>query len=506
MHPSGRRTTALAPRIAVLSLALLTPALFTGAAQATTPAPLYTVTDLGTLTTGGTSVATGINNAGEVVGYGVSSTGIEHGFKWVNGAISDLGTESGGNDSVANAVNDAGQIAGTASRSDGGYGYPVRWSAAGVIQDLGGTVTNSLGVGNAIDPAGRVAGGQRPADSEGSPIGILYSQTGTPTYLGNPPDSLNAANGVNAKDQVVGSPAFEWQNGTVTLLPIVPGGEGAGAYAINISGQIVGTVAEPGVTDPEDAALWQNGVLTDLGTIDGIQYNAATAINAAGQIVGTANPNCQPCAAPEAWLRQPGGPLTALSTLVAANSGWTFQQATGINDRGQIVGAGLHNGSLHAFLLTPVFSANVNFATTGSPVPAGYFVDSGAAYGTHGSLSYNWNVADPSDTRERNSGSSPDVRYDTLFQMQRSGGAGSWKIAVPNGTYLVHAVGGDPGYTDTTYRITVNGSLIVSGTPSTATHWFEGSVQVTVTNGLLTLTNGAGSGNDKIDYIDIIAS
>jgi probable HAF family extracellular repeat protein len=191
------------PRAAVFGLALLVPLALTPLAQAGTAqpatAPLYSITDLGTLTSGGTSVAQAINNAGEVVGYGETSTGIEHGFSWTRGVLADLGTEPGGGYSRANAVNDAGQIAGTADRTAGGYGYPVRWSAAGVIQDLGGTVTNSLGVGNAIDQAGRVAGGQRPADSEGSPIAILYSQSGTPTYLGSPPDSLGAAAGVNAR-------------------------------------------------------------------------------------------------------------------------------------------------------------------------------------------------------------------------------------------------------------------------------------------------------------------
>jgi len=518
MRTPGRRTTALPSRAAVFGLALLAPLALAPLAQAgsaqpattttTTTTPLYSITDLGTLTSGGTSVATAINNAGEVVGYSETTTGIEHGFKWISGTITDLGTESGGSFSQANAVNDAGQIAGTADREAGGYGYPVRWSAAGVLQDLGGTVTNSLGVGNAIDPSGQVAGGQRPADSEDGPIGILYSQSGTPTYLGNPPDSLDAAAGINAEDQVVGSPAFVWQAGTVTLLPGLPGVGGAGANAINIAGEVVGTVSEPsGAAAIEDAALWQGGVLTDLGTIDEIQYNQANAVNAAGQVVGTANPNCEPCAAPVAWLREPGGSLTALSTLIPSGSGWTLQQANGINDRGQIVGAGLHNGTLHAYLLTPVYSANINFATTGAPVPAGYVVDSGAVYGAKsGGLTYGWNIADPSNTRERNSTTSPDVRYDTLFQMQRPGGATSWQIAVPDGTYLVHAVGGDPDYTDSVYRIDVNGTLLVTGTPSSTVHWLDGSAQVTVTNGLLTLTNGTGSSNDKINYIDIIAS
>jgi hypothetical protein len=103
-------------------------------------------------------------------------------------------------------------------------------------------VTNELGVGNATDPAGRIAGGQRPADSEGSPIAEFYDTNGTPTYPGNPPDSLNAATGVNAVDQVVGSPAFVWKPGTLTALPRLAGAPAghADAVAVNTSGQIVG--------------------------------------------------------------------------------------------------------------------------------------------------------------------------------------------------------------------------------------------------------------------------
>ena len=89
---------------------------------------------------------------------------------------------------------------------------------------------------------------------------------------------------------------------------------------------------------------------------------------------------------------------------------------------------------------------------------------------------------------------------------QRPGSATSWHIAVPNGTYLVHLVAGDPDYTDSAYRLDVQGTLAVSGTPNSSDHWFEGSVIVTVTNGRLVVTNGTGSSNDKIDYIDIIAA
>jgi probable HAF family extracellular repeat protein len=507
MHLFGRRL-----RVAVLCGALAAPlawAAAPGTAAASTVSALYSVTDLGTLGTGNLSVANAISNAGVAVGYTEPTAGVPHGFRWSGGTMTDLGVEPGGDFSTANAINDAGQIAGTADRQSGGYDYPVRWSTSGVLTDLGGSVTNELGVGNAIDPAGRVAGGQRPANSEGSPVAELYGTDGTPTYLGNPPDSLNAATGINAVDQVVGSPAFVWTAGALTMLPALSGAPAgdAGATAINISGQVVGWSGTAGTSGAQDAASWSGGTVTDLGTIDGIGYNQANAINAAGQIVGTADPHCQPCATPVAWLREPGGTLTDLNTLIPAGSDWTLEQANGINDRGQIVGAGLHNGALHAYLLTPVFAANVNFATSSAPVPAGYATDAGAVYSARGNgLTYGWNIDNTTETRQRDSSTSPDERYDTLVQMQRPGSATSWQIAVPNGTYLVHLVSGDPDYTDSVYRVTVQGTLAVSGTPTTAQHWFEGSVTVTVTNGELVVANGIGSSNDKVDYIDIIAA
>lgn len=488
---------------------LVAPLPLAASASAASPAKVtYSITDLGTLGSGNLSVANAINNAGVVVGYTEVTPGLPNGFRWSAGRMTDLGTEPGADDSTANAINDAGQVAGIADRTPGGYGYPVRWSAAGVLTDLGGPITNELGVGNAIDPAGRVVGGQRLANSEGSPVAELYNTDGTATYLGDPPDSLNAATGINASDQVVGSPAFVWKAGALTMLPTLPGvGAGdAGATAINISAQVVGWSGT--TSGAQHAALWSSiGTITDLGTINGISYNQANAINAAGQIVGTADPHCQPCANPVAWLRNPGGTITDLNTLIPAGSGWTLEQGNGINDLGQIVGAGLHNGALHAYLLTPTYAVDINFAPSTAPVPAGYATDSGAAYATRGNgLTYGWNITNTTQTRQRNALSSPDTRYDTLVQMQRPGSATSWQIAVPNGTYIVHLAAGDPDYTDSVYQLDVQGTLAVSGTPSTSHHWFEGSVIATVTNGKLVVSNGAGSSNDKIDYIDIIAA
>jgi probable HAF family extracellular repeat protein len=479
-------------------------------AASAAPAARYTVTDLGSLGTGDYSAATAINNAGVVVGDTYTTPNLPHAFRWANGTMTDLGVEPGGQLSFANAVNDAGQVAGTADRTSGGYGYPVRWSASGVLQDLGGPIVNRLGEGNGIDPAGRVAGGQRPADSEGYPNGMLYDVAGNPTDLGNPPDSLGVALGINARDEVVGGqPAYEWRAGTVTVLPGLGGQSGttAVADAINVAGQITGGAQPPGALSGGHAVLWSHGTVTDIGALDGLLYNQGKAINAAGQVVGSSDPGCSPCASAQAWIWQPGSAMTALNTLIPTGSGWNLQQANGVNDRGQIVGTGVHNGHQRAYLLTPVFTANINFGTAGSTVPAGYRLDSGAVYGARtGCGSFGWNIDNSANTRDRNSATSPDQRYDTLVHLQKPGGATKWEIAVPNGRYTVHAVSGDPDNVDSTFRIAVEGTLTVSGTPNAGQHWIEGTAIVTVSDGRLTVTNATGSANNKLNYLDIIAS
>ncbi len=501
------RLRALIPLVA-LPVAVLGAALSAQLpAGAVTPAARYTIVDLGSLGTGDYSVATAVNNAGVVVGYSQVTPNVQHAFKWTAGTLIDLGVEPGGATSRANAINDAGQVAGAADRQNGGYAYPVRWSAAGVLQDLGGPITNRLGAAYGIDPLDRVVGGQRPANTEGPPNAILYDQAGNPTALGNPPDSLGFANGINARGQVVGNPAFIWQAGTVTFLPGFPSGPGGAetANAINISGVVVGSASL--ASGAQIATEWINRIPQSIGTVDSIQYSQANAINAAGQVVGTADPLCSPCVAPKAWFWQQGGTITALDTLLPAGSGWTLQQANGINDRGQIVGTGLHNGHQHAYLLTPSYTATVNFGPAGSAVPTGYALDSGAAYGTRsGGQSYGWNIDNSANTRDRNNSGSPDQRYDTLVHMQKPGGATKWEIAVPNGRYTVHVVSGDSDNVDSVYKVAVEGTTVVSGTPTAANHWIEGTALVTVADGRLTITNATGSSNNKLNYVDIIAS
>jgi beta-galactosidase len=146
--------------------------------------------------------------------------------------------------------------------------------------------------------------------------------------------------------------------------------------------------------------------------------------------------------------------------------------------------------------------ARINFQPTGVAAPAGYDPDYGNVFGARADgLSYGWDVDNTANTRVRTM--NPDPRYDTLIHMQKPGGGRVWEVAVPNGTYDVHVVAGDPGFVDSIFEINVEGVLAVSGGVNSANHFQEAWRRVTVQDGLLTVSNAVGSQNNKINFIDI---
>jgi len=60
--------------------------------------------------------AFGINDAGQIVGSGVSVTGLNQAFVWNAGSYTDLGFLPSGNVSLARSINRNGFIAGTSNR------------------------------------------------------------------------------------------------------------------------------------------------------------------------------------------------------------------------------------------------------------------------------------------------------------------------------------------------------------------------------------------------------
>jgi len=153
----------------------------------------------------------------------------------------------------------------------------------------------------------------------------------------------------------------------------------------------------------------------------------------------------------------------------------------------------------------PFNGIKINFQPSAAIVPPGYVPDTGLVYGQRANdLFFGWDVDNTAGALDRNSTRSPDQRYDTFNQLQRPGGGRLWEIAVPNGRYGVFAVAGDPNvFSSTTYRLDVEGTLLVSGTPTSGNRWVSGSNVVTVADGRLSVGNASGASNNKICFIDI---
>lgn len=150
----------------------------------------------------------------------------------------------------------------------------------------------------------------------------------------------------------------------------------------------------------------------------------------------------------------------------------------------------------------PQLFARINFQTD-IAAPPGWLRDIGEVYGDRGNgVFYGWSGDNSGTSRRRDDSASPDFQHDTLLHMQM-GGTFSWEIEVPDGDYQVRIVAGDAGFFDSTYKINVEDTLVVDGTPTSGNRWIEGEATVTVNDGRLTISNAVGADNNKINLIEI---
>jgi probable HAF family extracellular repeat protein len=140
--------------------------------------------------------------------------------------------------------------------------------------------------------------------------------------------------------------AFQWQNGVKTDLGTLPGGASSLASWVGANGWVAG-LAENGEIDPLAAGFpqlravtWQSGEITDLGVLEGGFESEANAVNGRGQAVGAftntvPDPNSMFGLGYQtrafSWQ---DGTMQDLGSLGAG----TDAQAQFVNERGQVIG------------------------------------------------------------------------------------------------------------------------------------------------------------------------
>jgi probable HAF family extracellular repeat protein len=342
LHHAGR------PALAAIALALI----------AATPAgatTFYKVKDLGTLPGDTTSLATGLNNHGDVVGWSNGSNGYR-GFVWTAaGGMVPLAGLPDRPRAFPRDINDVGDIVGTADAGGVDLGHAVRWRG-GVAQDLGALPNGPYSAGWGINNAGDVAG---QSDTQVNGINIVHAfvytdATGMVDLNPAGPDAV--AHDINDAGQVTGYRivgggvyhAFRWQGGAFVDLGVLPGMAHSFGFAIEPGGTVAGS-SKSASGNSERVARFVAGVgPQDLGGSG--QHNQAWGINAAQTVVGQLGES-----AARAFVYTDAEGLRDMNTLIDRSQGWLLQTAFDINDDGVIVGRAYNNfdGETHAVLLTP---------------------------------------------------------------------------------------------------------------------------------------------------------
>ena len=242
---------------AVAGLVALLASMLAIPASAAAAAPQWRLVDLGLSTN---SRAHAINARGDIVGEDNGRA-----FLWRNGQVTYLDDEGAGY-SVATDINNRGDVVG--HRWPGGA---FLWRD-GMITDLGADFAW------AINDHGEVVG-----DASGN---AYIWRDGVATRLDNLPGQLTSAQDLNNSGLVVGSSGFmntvavQWPpGGGIQPLTTV---QGTTAVAVNDRSQVVGK----GFAGPPRAYLWQRDGLTEIEPPQGHSTISPFGVNNRGLIVG----------------------------------------------------------------------------------------------------------------------------------------------------------------------------------------------------------------------------
>lgn len=317
----------------------------------------FDIVDLTAGLQGQSGAANAINNNSEVVGEFFSTAdGQWHGFKYDGVATVDLGPGR------ARAISDNGWIVGDDTNA---FAIDPDTTARIDLGNLGG----GSSIAYSVTTSGWIVG---ESATGGDAHGFLVRGAGTAMVDLGTLGSYSKAHGISPAGLVVGeslvqsfdphAEPFTFDGAAAGAVIAEMGGiySAGSARAINQFGHITGWVSHN--VDTWGAAFIYDGVsLTELPDVPGKAYSIARAINSSDQVVGHAfgewiySPCCGSFwsnAINRAYFHD-GDSAINLNDELPEGSPWTLTIANGINDKGEIVGAGTYDGVGRAFMLVP---------------------------------------------------------------------------------------------------------------------------------------------------------
>jgi hypothetical protein len=317
-------------------------------------AALYTVEDLG-LIEGFAPTVTGINASGQVSGYVIGASGMARAVRYTDGSgwtyIPEISTIF----SLATGINDNGDVVGY--HFNGAAFRAFRYTegtGASFIEPLPG---DNMSLGLAINASGDIVG---QSSSPGSPRGFRAAPGDPAVALPLEGVTNVTACGINAVGQIAGSltnatgtqHAFrlEADNSVTDIVPF-DGPSGTGwACALDATGRVGGRTTSGSAFR---AFTFTAGAPVNVDTFALSKQSTVESL-AAGVAVGWFLSLTD--GAPHAFVNSEDGSFD-LNDLITPGTGWTLDQAFAINGSGSIVGLGKLNGAARAFRLTRVAEA-----------------------------------------------------------------------------------------------------------------------------------------------------
>ena len=316
---------------------LISSLILTGAILATAPCALaateYDVIDLpGMNASNGFNYARALNDLGQVVG------GNSHVLLYSGGTTQELDFQNIAIPTVGTGINDSGQIV--------GFGFSGQSGKAGQASQAffysNGTDANLASLlpypgaswAHSVNASGEAVV-ENYETVNGGPDHLLTYQNGIVTDLHVTGFSPTIINDLGHIAGTVNQRA-SFYDGQVHDLG-TPAGDVSVASGMNNSDQIVGYIRD-GSTGAASAYLYSNGAITELGTLHG-DNSYAYAINNLGQIVGSSDSNVVLGGA----FIDSNDQMTDLNTLIAPGGnpqGLHIDDAFGISDSGYILGTG----------------------------------------------------------------------------------------------------------------------------------------------------------------------